>query len=159
MDHTFKSFQRYNAVQQNLTPRNRPILTQNEYLQSVNKLNTILNSLKVESCAYTEPIPQADVARETTVVEQADIEPTVAKQDEPIIENETQPKTPRKRRTKKEIELDLQQIAQKQKDYRNEVPPVFIIEHPPIPPSKPIKPTKPKPPAKVISSTIASVKK
>lgn len=136
MNNTLKSLQKYNANQQNLTPRNRPILTQNEYLQSVNKLNTILNSLKVD-----DVLPEPQVALPVDQVEMEQI----------IEENETQPKTPRKRRTKKEIELDLQNIAQKQKDY--------TIEHPPVPPPKPTKPTKPKAPAKIITSTIASVKK
>jgi len=135
MNNTLKSLQKYNANHSNLTPRNKPILTQNEYIQSVNKLNTILNSLKVEDVL---PEPQALPA------DQVEMEQIIE-------ENETQPKTPRKRRTKKEIELDLQNIAQKQKDY--------TIEHTPVPPPKPTKPTKPKPPAKVISSTIASVKK
>lgn len=157
MNNTLKSLQKYNANHQNLTPRNKPILTQNEYLQSVNKLNTILNSLKIEEVPVSDlPVSISDLP----------VSSDPQGYEVPEQENETQPKTtgerssqtPRKRRTKKEIELDLYNIAQKQKDY--------IVEHPPIPPSKPIKPTRPKAPAKIITSTIgiapqsiASVKK
>jgi hypothetical protein len=124
-----KSLQQYN-MKTNSTPRNRLTyqLTQHEYVDNVNKLNIILNSMKDEPI---EPITNHAVLIEP-ITNQEIIEPEI----EPV-------KTPRKRRTKKEIELDLENITQKQKEY---LPPK------PIPPSKP---TRPKPPLKIISSTIA----
>jgi hypothetical protein len=161
MIQTFKSFQRYNAIQQkNLQLKNRPDFTQEEYLTSVNKLNIILNSLKLDPPEtqpegdFVQTQPEGDFVQTQPEGDFVQTQPEgdfVQTQPEGdfVQTQPDEPKTPRKRRTKKEIELDLEHISQKQKDY---VP----VEH--QPPSKPIKPMKPKPPAKIIVSNIAVVR-
>ena len=144
MIQTFKSFQRYNAIQQkNLQLKNRPDFTQEEYLTSVNKLNIILNSLKLDHEDFVQTQPEGDFVQTQPEGDFVQTQP----EGDFVQTQPDEPKTPRKRRTKKEIELDLEHISQKQKDY-------IAIQ----PPSKPIKPMKPKPPAKIIVSNIAVVR-